>query len=242
MDVIGRLRREFFYCTRELLAYTPWFATMGNHDSPNEGYFNYFSFPEPRYWYSLNYGCAHVIVLNSNMDYRPGSEQWVWLEHDLRASRAAPWTFVFLHHPPFCSNSCQIAATRVLCSLFEEHDVDVVYSAHATLYERFHPLTAGAYDDQGGVVYIVTGGGGYDMDAPTSAFWDQIHPFSAMSRAMNHILLTTYMRCLAAISAIRSVVGPGMGSAQSASFSPFSPKFTPSTLQNSVRATRSGFA
>ena len=85
-DEIARFE-DFFASTAGLLPYTPWFAAMGNHDSPNEGYFRYFNFPEPHYWYSFNYGAAHFTVLNSNMDYRPGSEQWLWLEHDLKTFR-----------------------------------------------------------------------------------------------------------------------------------------------------------
>ena len=181
---------DFFGCTHELLKYTPWFATMGNHDSPNEGYFRYFSYPEPRYWYSFNYGCGHFTILNSNMDYRPGSEQWTWLEHDLRRFRDARWKFVFFHHPPYCSNNCEIAKTRVLCPVFEKYGVDIVYNAHATMYERFHPLTGGRYDSVNGVVYFVSGGGGYDMTLDCSLFWDHVHPFSAMNKSANHFLVT----------------------------------------------------
>lgn len=190
-DVISKLRGQFFGSTHELLKYTPWFASMGNHDSPNEGYFQYFSYPEPRYWYSFNYGCAHFTIMNSNMDYRAGSEQWAWLERDLERFRDARWKFVVFHHPPFCSNNCEIVETRVLCPLFEAYGVDIVYNAHATIYERFHPLTGGQYDAGGGVVYFVSGGGGYDMGRTPSELWDHLHPFSAFARPVNHFLLTT---------------------------------------------------
>lgn len=190
-DVIGRYKEDFFDCTHELLKYAPWFATMGNHDSPNEGYFRYFSYPEPRYWYSFNYGCAHFTIVNSNMDYRPESEQWAWLKRDLETFQNARSKFVFFHHPPFCSNNCEIAQTRVLCSLFEKYGVDIVYNAHATIYERFHPLTGGPYDGENGVIYFVSGGGGYDMSLPPSELWDHLHAFSAMAKPVNHFLLTT---------------------------------------------------
>ncbi len=188
-DEISRFK-DFFTCTHELLRYTPWFATMGNHDAPNEGYFRYFSYPEPQYWYSFNYGCAHFIILNTNMDYRPGSEQWAWLEDDLQRSQDARWKFVFFHHPPYCSNIFEIAGTRVLCPLFEKYGVDIVYNAHATMYERSYPLTDGKYDSQNGVVYFVSGGGGYDMSQLSSLFLDHVHPFSAMNKTANHFLLT----------------------------------------------------
>ena len=189
-DEIGRFG-DFFACTENLLPYTPWFAAMGNHDSPNEGYFRYFNFPDPHYWYSFNYGAAHFIVLNSNMDYRPGSEQWHWLEHDLKTFQGARWKFVVFHHPPYCSNNCEIPATRVLCPLFERYGVDIVYTAHATVYERFHPLRGGRYDSEKGVVYFVSGGGGYDMSLSPSELWDHLHPTSALAKPTNHFLLTT---------------------------------------------------
>ena len=189
-DEIARFS-DFFACTSNLLPYTPWFAAMGNHDSPNEGYFRYFNYPEPHYWYSFNYGAAHFTVLNSNMDYRPGSEQWHWLEHDLKTFQHARWKFVVFHHPPYCSNNCEIPATRALCPLFERYGVDIVYTAHATIYERFHPLRGGEYDSQNGVVYFVSGGGGYDMSLSPSELWDHLHPVSALAKPVNHLLLTT---------------------------------------------------
>lgn len=189
-DEIARFG-DFFVCTENLLPYTPWFAAMGNHDSPNEGYFRYFNFPEPHYWYSFNYGAAHCTVLNSNMDYRPGSEQWHWLEHDLETFQNARWKFVFVHHPPYCSNNCEIPATRVLCPLFERYGVDIVYTAHATIYERFHPLKEGRYDSTSGVRYFVSGGGGYDMSLSPSELWDHLHPVSAVAKPANHLLLSS---------------------------------------------------
>lgn len=189
-DEIARFG-DFFACTENLLPYTPWFAAMGNHDSPNEGFFRYFNFPEPHYWYSFNYGAAHFTVLNSNMDYRPGSEQWRWLEHDLNAFKNARWKLVFFHHPPHCSNNCEIPATRILCPLLEEYGVDIVYTAHATIYERFHPVRNETYNSENGVVYFVSGGGGYDMSLPPSELWDHLHPESAFAKSTNHLLLTS---------------------------------------------------
>ncbi len=190
-DVSGRYFSDFFPDTRDLLPYTPWFAAMGNHDSTNEGYYRYFSFPEPHYWYAFDYGCAHFTVLNSNLDYRPGSEQWLWLEDDLRQAQASRWRFVFIHHPPYCSNDYEIPQTRCLCPLFERSRVHLVYSAHATLYHRTYPLTGGRYDGTAGVVYLVAGGGGYHMTLPPSQLWAHLHPTTALARACNHFLLTS---------------------------------------------------
>jgi len=189
LDRIERCKGDFFEPAADLLRYTPWFATMGNHDSNTEAYTQFFSFPEPRVWFSFNYGCVHFTVLNSNMDYRPGSEQYAWLERDLAAFCDARWKFVFFHHPPYCSNNCEIEGTRALCPLFESTGVDIVYNAHTTHYERFHPLRDGRYDPEG-VVYVLTGGGGCETTAPYAQLWDHLHPFSAMAKSANFFVLT----------------------------------------------------
>ena len=189
-DQMGLVRERFFDPAANLLRYTPWFAAMGNHDSTTELYTQLFSYPEPRYWYSFNYGCAHFVVLNSNTDYRPGSEQYVWLQHDLSVFRDARWTFVFFHHPPYCSNNCQVEATRVLCPLLESAGVDLVYNAHGTHYERFYPMRDGRVDPDG-VVYLLVGGGGCETTPAYARLWDHLHGASAMARgALNFFVLT----------------------------------------------------
>ena len=138
------------------------------------------------------------------MDYRKGSEQYVWLQKDLAASQDARWRFVFFHHPPYCSNNCQIEGTRVLCPLFESAAVDVVYSAHSTHYERFYPIRSG-HIDQEGVVYVLTGGGGCDPEAEYAQLWDHVHPMSAMAKgAVNFFVLTHVSPTETTIRAISS--------------------------------------
>ena len=95
-------------------------------------------------------------------------------------------TFILPLHP-----LSVIQAARVLCPLFEAHGVDIVYNAHATIYERFHPITSGRYDSEKGVRYVVTGGGGYDMSLDASQLWNQVHPLSARIKSTNHFLLTS---------------------------------------------------
>ncbi len=189
-DVIETFQDRFFEPAEKLLSRSPWYTSMGNHDSPNEGFFRYFSLPGPGYWYSFDYGCAHFCVMNTCMDYRPGSEQWIWFENDLNRHAGARWKFVIFHHPPYCSSSCEIVGARVLCPLFEKYNVDFVYNAHATRYERSHPLRGGKYDSTNGTVYIVSGGGGYDMRLPPSNHWQHIHPTAAMVMSRNHTVHT----------------------------------------------------
>ena len=54
-------------------------------------------------WYSFSSGAVHVVMLSTEHDLAPGSEQYEWLEEDLRAAadpttrRAVPWIVVTAH-------------------------------------------------------------------------------------------------------------------------------------------------
>ena len=55
------------------------------------------------FWYSFDAGSVHVVMLSTEHDLAPGSEQYEWLEADLRAAadpttrRAVPWIVVTAH-------------------------------------------------------------------------------------------------------------------------------------------------
>ena len=109
---------------------------------------------------SFDYGPVHVIVLNSELyddnDQTGIDQQRAWLTEDLAASAGAPWTVVVVHRPPYSSTK-DVASDEIredLGAIFAENGVDLVLSGHARNYERFQP--------DGGVTYVVTGGGGAD--------------------------------------------------------------------------------
>jgi 3',5'-cyclic AMP phosphodiesterase CpdA len=116
------------------------------------------------------------------------AEEVAWLDADLAAHADAAWTVVFLHEPPFSSNShgSSDAVQGAFVSAFETHGVDLVIAAHDHGYERSYPLREGAvqstavasYAADLAPVYIVTGGGGetlYEVwDKPTPA-WSAAH-------------------------------------------------------------------
>jgi hypothetical protein len=109
---------------------------------------------------SFDYGPVHAIVLDSQLyernDQSGIDEQRAWLVEDLTESSNAPWTVVVVHQPPYSSTS-GAASDEIredLGPLFAEKGVDLVLSGHARNYERFQP--------DGGVIYVVTGGGGAD--------------------------------------------------------------------------------
>jgi acid phosphatase type 7 len=173
---ICHYNQRFFDPYADLIATTPVYPAVGNHDLlSNEGkpYFETFVLPAnnpegSEDYYSFVYGPVHVIVLNSEFyaadDDESIATQREWLAQELEGS-TRPWQLVTLHRPLYSSTSGK-ADERIrddLGPLFYEGQVDLVLSGHAHNYERFEPID--------GVTYVVTGGGGadlYDLD-PGSA-------------------------------------------------------------------------
>ena len=149
---------QFFSKAGDLMMYTPMFAVLGNHEYHSPWYFAFFSLPTESSgledWYSHDYTNVHIIGLDSNQDYSPGSAQYNWLVQDLSEHVDAVWTIVHFHHPVYsaCGDlSDNNLLIRYLVPLFEAYDVDLVFNGHHHYYE--HSL-----DD--GVHYIISGGGG----------------------------------------------------------------------------------
>ena len=101
-------------------------------------------------WYSYDWGRIHFAALDTEADY---ATQAAWLEADLTAS-PLPWKIVYLHRPPYSSgeHGSDLALRELLAPILEKHHVQLVLAGHDHDYERMTP--------QGGVAYVVTGGGG----------------------------------------------------------------------------------
>ena len=106
-DLFGQLCEPF-------AGHTALMAGVGNH----EKFYNYSSYntryrlpkktpDQPNFWFSFDYGQLHIAYISSELAYNPGSEQYRFLEDDLRAARANPsikWVFVGDHRPVYSSN------------------------------------------------------------------------------------------------------------------------------------------
>ena len=164
--------RWFFAPGRELLSHTPFYLCLGNHEENSSWFYQFVSYPEPKNYYSFDYGNAHFVALDSTAsveyqdgepvpteDLKHGAAQYEFLVNDLKASRAT-WKIVFFHYPPYVSGDFQVEAMRALCPVMEEHGVDLVFNSHTIVYERSHPLRGNQMNADGGIVYVVAGGAG----------------------------------------------------------------------------------
>ena len=144
------------------LAPAPIFTVPGNHDIKNGG-MEYYSQTFGTYYHSFDVGTTHFILLDNAKGY-VNKEQMEWLRQDLGQSNGA-LNLVFMHMPPFDprpGNNHAMADydnAQELVSLFEQFQVDTVFSAHIHSYFE---------ETRNGVHYVITGGGGAPLveDAP----------------------------------------------------------------------------
>jgi hypothetical protein len=126
------------------------YATLGNHDQPNERFYEYFNMNGKEY-YRFTKGNVAFYSLNSNyMD----KKQLEWLESEL-AKDTSEWKIAFCHHPPYSSggkHGSDKSLREVVEPLFVKYGVNVVLTGHDHFYERMKP--------QKGIYYFVSGAGG----------------------------------------------------------------------------------
>jgi 3',5'-cyclic AMP phosphodiesterase CpdA len=137
----------------------PVYTTIGNHDLKAGGgelYNEYFGSST----YSFDRGPAHFTIFNTSSGDITAQE-FAWLEQDLTRTEAE-FRFVFTHVPPFDPRTGEnhslfnSTSSTQLMSLFEAHEIDVVFTGHIHMYNE---------TVINGVRYIITGGAGASLYA-----------------------------------------------------------------------------
>lgn len=159
------------------------FPAIGNHEKNHSLYYQYFAVPDPEYYYTYTYGNAQFFSIDTNKPMDPQSEQYRWLDEQLGKSKAT-WKFVYHHHPVYSSDENDYGDTykersfwgdrriRHLADLYERHGVDINFNGHIHCYERSWPLRQGKIDQDRGVIYLTSGGGGGGLEsAAPSRTW-----------------------------------------------------------------------
>jgi len=148
------------------------FPTIGNHEyytAGGEGYFGYFGAqagPDRRGYYSFDYNGWHFISLNAVADITAQSQQYRWLVADLAQSSDSLCTLALLHYPAFNSGAQygSVADMRPVFDLLQRAGVEMVFSGHEHVYERFAPQRAdGTADPARGLRQFVVGTGGHAL-------------------------------------------------------------------------------
>ena len=172
-----------------LIKTAEFYPALGNHENDSQLFFENFDLPNNERWYSVEVIGIHFIVLDSNFDITKGSEQYEWLENDLRnISEGMRFVIAILHHPPFSTGphaEDEKGLRKTIVPLFDQYGVDMVFSGHSHAYER------SLYND---THYIVTGGGGaplYDQvrASPHSQIFIKAHHFCRLTVRDNLLTL-----------------------------------------------------
>jgi Calcineurin-like phosphoesterase len=126
----------------------PFYASLGNHDDPNQRFYQPFNMNGKRF-YSFTKKDARFFALDSNyMD----KDQQEWLARELEGSRDR-WKIAFFHHPLYSSgvrHGSEVDLREIVEPLFQKYRVGVVFAGHEHFYERLKP--------QHGIHYFTSGG------------------------------------------------------------------------------------
>ncbi len=150
----------------------PIVGARGNHETHGQGgqiYKKYF--PEPYqgkgFYWSFDYGPAHVAVIDQYIPFDKCSEQYAWLDGDL-AKTDKKWKIVVLHEPGWSANGAgwdyffthgnNRTVQSDLQPLFKNRGVQLVIGGHNHYYAR-------AVVD--GVQHLTLGGGGVNLRKPS---------------------------------------------------------------------------
>jgi hypothetical protein len=134
-------------------AKVPFYASLGNHDDPNQRFYKPFNMNGERYYSfkkdKLGNPGVRFFALDSNY---MTPDQLQWLEKELAASDS-PWKIAFFHHPLYSSgerHGSELDLRAQLEPLFLKYGMTVVFAGHEHFYERLHP--------QKGIYYFTAGG------------------------------------------------------------------------------------
>jgi len=134
------------------------------------------------FWYSFSYHAIHFISFSTIHPFNTTSEQYAWLEADLKAVNpvTTPWIIAFGYTPFYSSNLAYNPPNGLqeLENLFTKYKVNLIFSSQVHAYERTTPVfnfsttTIGVnntYTNAKSPIYIVTGTAGAPLDTQWSA-------------------------------------------------------------------------
>jgi hypothetical protein len=176
---------RYFTPYRPIIRRSVWYPVVGNHDiatSNGQPFLDAFHLPTnsvdgTEKYYSWDYGNAHFVALDGNQVFN--GAMYDWADADLAAT-AQRWKIVYFHQPMYSDpgvHGSDLNLRFYLEPIFMAHHVDLVLQGHNHYYSRSYPIANGvavdtaqgsSYQNPGGVIYVVAGGGGRALYATTN--------------------------------------------------------------------------
>jgi len=165
------------------------YASLGNHDDPNQRLYKPFNMNGERYYsFKPERSNARFFALDSNYI---DAKQIAWLDKELAAS-GSDWKIAFFHHPLYSSGETHGSADlqrEQLEPIFLKHGVNVVLTGHEHFYERIKP--------QKGIAYFITGSsaklrkGDLARSELTAKGWDSGYAYMLMEISGDDLFFQT---------------------------------------------------
>lgn len=197
-------------------------------------YLNIFSLPttgemggapsKTEQYYSFNYGNLHVVSLDSQLSIRDDNQRRMmkeWLIADLSENQQT-WTIVIFHHPPYTKGSHDsntkaaklfdldtpiIKLREEFTPVFEEYNVDIVYSGHSHSYERSYYLSGHRSDANS---YVARENAKLNAnDQPATGYGDEVYYQVTPQGKRSRKVLYTVAGSSGHVSLERGVFGTG---------------------------------
>ncbi|HZB64449.1 MAG TPA: LamG-like jellyroll fold domain-containing protein [Nitrososphaeraceae archaeon] len=171
--------------------------SIGNHENSASEDFNTYlnAFSLTRQFgqvYSFNFNNVHFLSMATEISYRSGSSQNVFVKNDLAAAAANPnidWIIVYFHKPMYSSpSSCSSCSGEsslrdIYHPIFDQYGVDIVLEGHTHDYQRSFPIKFNSnsksnpiitdtnrnnYIDPAGQIHAIVGTGGVNFHSLNS--------------------------------------------------------------------------
>ena len=151
--------KNFFNTTAvgNTMSRIPYMAALGESDG-GSNWMRFFDYPLTENYYIYSVGDVSFIYLDASQDYTVGSLQHNFLLGALYDIPDYNWKVVVFHNAPYSAGEVgnDALAQAHLVPYFEAYGVDLVISSNEASYQRLV---------HNGVNYIVTGGGGADLES-----------------------------------------------------------------------------
>ncbi len=193
-DELESWEREWWDPMADFMLYLPVYPVMGNHDGDASYYLRYFgALGDNSTNYSFDWGSVHFIMLEVTGTLDENDAAVIWLKKDLEESRAADFTVVCQHMPPYLSTAADDAGSgerqSILVPIYERYGVNLVVSGDMHGYQHHF---------KNNIHYVISAGGGgrlYDHGLPLEGMTLQLyktHNFSRCRVEGTSMHITTY--------------------------------------------------
>ncbi|XP_027065919.1 nucleotide pyrophosphatase/phosphodiesterase [Coffea arabica] len=160
---------------------------------PAETYYYVPAENRAKFWYQTDYGMFRFCIIDSEHDWREGSEQYQFIEKCLASvdRKHQPWLIFAAHRVLGYSSNDWYAkegsfeepeGRAHLQKLWQKYKVDIAFFGHVHNYERTCPIYQNQCVKDGkshysgvvnGTIHVIVGGGGSHLSqfTPTNTFW-----------------------------------------------------------------------